>query len=221
MVRETPVLDLEPGALGLPGRLSLKLELLQHTGSFKARGAFNLLLARDVPSAGVVAASGGNFGLAIAYAARALGHSATIFVPEATVEVKRAKLRTLGANLVVTGAYYADALAASLEHAQRTGALVAHAYDQPEVVAGGGVCALELESQRPRLDTVLVAVGGGGLIGGVATWYGGRARVISVESEQTATMAAALAAGRPVDVEVSGIAADALGARRIGDLGFA
>ncbi len=220
-VRKTPLLELEPGAFGLPGRLSLKLELCQHTGSFKARGAFNLLLARSVPPAGVVAASGGNFGLAIAYAARCLGHKATIFVPRVTAEAKLARLRALGAEVVVAGDYYADAYEVSLLHVRESGALSAHAYDQPEVVAGQGTLARELAAQRPDLDTVLVAVGGGGLIGGVATWYAGGAKIVAVESEQTGTLAAALQAGRPVDVEVGGIAADSLGARRIGEYGFA
>lgn len=220
-VRETPVLDLEAGAFGVPGRLALKLELVQHSGSFKARGAFNLLLARDLPAAGVVAASGGNFGLAIAYAARALGHPATIFVPEVTVAAKRDKLSALGARVVVTGDVYADALTASLAEVEATGALFAHAYDQPEVVAGGGVCARELAAQRPDLDTVLVAVGGGGLIGGYACWYGGDVRLVAVEPEQAPTLARALAAGAPVEVGVSGVAADSLGASRIGELGFA
>lgn len=220
-VRETPVVDLEPGVFGVPGRLSLKLELIQHSGSFKARGAFNLLLARDVPPAGVVAASGGNFGLAIAYAARQLGHPATIFVPEVTVAAKRDKLSALGARVVVTGQVYADALSASLTEVENTGALFAHAYDQPEVVAGGGVCARELVTQRPSLDTVLVSVGGGGLIGGFACWYAGDTRIVAVEPEQAPTLARALAAGAPVDVEVSGVAADSLGASRIGALGFA
>ncbi len=219
-IRRTPVIELESGAVGVAGKLSLKLEQMQHSGSFKARGAFNLLLRRGVPAAGVVAASGGNFGLAIAFAARALGHHATIFVPEASSPAKQAKLRALGAELVVTGRFYADALAASQQRVTETGALFAHAYDQPEVVAGAGTCALELDRQLPDLDTVMVATGGGGLIGGIASWYGGATKVISVESEQTSTLASALAAGEPVDVELGGIAADALGAKRIGDHGF-
>lgn len=219
-VRRTPVLELEPGAFDVPGRLTLKLEQLQHSGSFKARGAFNLLLNRSVPESGVVAASGGNFGLAIAFAARVLGHHATIFVPESSAPAKQAKLRALGANLVVTGRFYADALAASQKRVEATGALFAHAYDQVEVVAGAGTCGRELDRQQAALDTVLVATGGGGLIGGISTWYGGRTRVISVESKQTSTLASALAAGEPVDVELGGVAADALGARRIGNLGF-
>lgn len=220
-VRHTPVMDLPPGTFGLPGRISLKLEQLQVTGTFKPRGAFNLLLARDVPAAGVVAASGGNFGLAIAHAARTLGHAATIFVPEVTGAAKRARLDVLGADVVVAGAVYDDALAASREHAERSGALLAHAFDQPEVVAGQGTCGRELQAQRPDLDTVLVAVGGGGLIAGIAAWYAGDAQVISVEGERTPALSAALEAGRPVEVEVSGITADALGARVVGDIAFA
>ena len=194
---------------------------MQRSGTFKGRGAFNLLLSRSVPEAGVVAASGGNFGAAIAYAARALGHHATIFVPEVTSAAKQAKLRSLGAELIVTGAFYTDALAASKQRVAETGALFAHAYDQVEVVAGAGTCGRELAAQLPDVDTVLVATGGGGLIGGIATWFGRSARVISVESEQTSTLASALAAGEPVDVELGGIAADALGATRIGEIGFA
>ena len=219
-IRRTPVMEMEQGTFGLSCPLTLKLEQLQRSGSFKARGAFNLLRNRDVPPAGVVAASGGNFGLAIAFAARALGHHATIFVPEASSPAKQAKLRALGAELVVTGRFYADALAASKERVAQTGALFAHAYDQHEVVAGAGTCALELERQQPNLDTVLVATGGGGLIGGISTWYGGRTKVVSIESEQTSTLASALAAGEPVEVELGGIAADALGASKIGELGF-
>ncbi len=223
-VRRTPVLDLAPGALELPQQpacLSLKLEQLQVTGTFKARGAFHLLLARDVPPSGVVAASGGNFGLAIAHAARTLGHAATIFVPELTGPAKRARLDALGADVIVSGAAYDDALVASRAHAAETGALLCHAFDQPEVVAGQGTCGREFHAQRPDLDTVLVAVGGGGLIGGIAAWYAGDARVLSVEGELTPALHAARAAGAPTEVAVSGITADALGARRVGDIAFA
>jgi threonine dehydratase len=220
-IRRTPVISLERGVFGLPGRISLKLEQLQRSGTFKGRGAFNLLLNRAVPEAGVVAASGGNFGAAIAYAARALGHHATIFVPELTSATKQAKLRSLGAELIVTGAVYADALAASRQRVAETGALFAHAYDQVEVVAGAGTCGRELAAQQPDVETVLVATGGGGLIGGISTWFGGDARVISVESERTPTLASALTAGEPVDVEVGGVAADALGATRVGEIAFA
>ena len=211
-VRRTPSVALEPGAFGVPGRLTLKLELLQHSGSFKARGAYNLLLSSDVPAAGVVAASGGNFGLAVAHAARRLGVPATVFVPESSPDAKVSALRRLDADVVVTGAYYAEALDASRERVAETGALFAHAYDDPAVVAGAGPCGTEMAD----VDTVLVAVGGGGLAGGVATWFGDSARVVAVETERTPTLSAALAAGEPVDVEVGGIAASSLGARRLG-----
>ena len=216
------MLVLEADELGCPHpAVVLKLEQLQHAGSFKARGAHNLLLTAKVPEAGVVAASGGNFGLAIAHAAGRLGHKATIFVPEISSPAKVERLRTLGAEVVVGGAFYADAYSASVEHAAVTGALLAHAYDQAEVVAGAGTCAVELEEQAPDFTTVVVAVGGGGLIGGVAGWLQNGRRVIAAESTGTPTLRAALDAGEPVDVELSGIAADSLGARRIGALGFA
>ena len=221
-VRRTPILRLEADELGCAHPpLVLKLEQLQHAGSFKARGAHNLLLTAAVPESGVVAASGGNFGLAIAHAAGRLGHPASIFVPEISSPAKVERLRALGADVVVGGAFYADAYAASVEHAARTGGLLAHAYDQPEVVAGAGTCAVELEEQAPEVTTVLVAVGGGGLIGGVAGWLQDGRRVVAAESTGTPTLRAALDAGEPVDVELSGVAADSLGARRIGALGFA
>jgi threonine dehydratase len=191
------------------------------TGTFKPRGAFNRILSHDVPAAGVVAASGGNFGAAVAYAARALGHRAEVYVPESTPAAKVNRLRENGADVVVTGALYADALAEARERCDATGALWMHAFDQQEMIAGNGTVGRELDSQCPDLDTVLVAVGGGGLIGGIAAWFEGRVRVAGVETEATAGMAAALAAGGPVDVDVGGIAADALGARRVGDLCFA
>jgi threonine dehydratase len=196
--------------------LALKLDLLQPTGSFKVRGAVSLLRAVEVPDAGVVAASGGNFGLAVAYAARRFGHRADVFVPDSSPAEKLAPLRALGAEVHVVAGYYVDALEAADAHVARTGALRAHAYDQPEVVAGQGTAALELTHDVPDLDTVVVACGGGGLLAGVAGWVGTAVRVVAVETEGTATFASALAAGRPVDVEVGGIAASALGARRIG-----
>ena len=220
-VRTTPVATVEGSLLGVPGTVVLKLEQLQHSGSFKARGAFNaLLLAAErgtLPAAGVVAASGGNAGLAVAYVARELGVPARIFVPEATGPVKLARLRALGATVTVTPGFYADALAASAEAVRSTGALTVHAYDQAEVVAGQGTLGLELLEQAP-VDTVLAAVGGGGLVSGVALATAGRARVVAVEPERIPTLHAALAAGQPVDVDVSGLAADALGARRVGDI---
>lgn len=211
------MVDLEPGALGVPGRLTLKLELLQHTGSFKPRGAFNAMLAADVPDAGIVAASGGNFALAVAHAADELGHPAMIFVPEASPAAKVDRLRRSGAEVVVGGAFYDDALAAARERIAATGALELHAFDDPLVVAGQGTCGRELDRARPGLDTILVAVGGGGLCAGIAAWYGDRARIVAVEPERCPSLAAAREAGRPAEVEVGGLAADSLGARRIGD----
>ena len=219
-VRRTPVLELEPGAFGVPGRLTLKLELLQHTGSFKARGAFSKMLASEVRDVGVIAASGGNFGLAVAYAAHALGHRAEIFVPSTSPAVKAERIRAFGAEVRLVEGYYDDALEESLGRAQESGALVMHAFDQPEVVAGQGTIGAELSEQVPDADTVLVAIGGGGLIGGIAAWYEGRTRVIGVEPETSACMSAALAAGEPVDVTYSGYAADSLGNKRAGDIAF-
>ena len=220
VVRQTPIITLESGAFGAPGQLTLKLELLQHTGSFKARGAFNRLLSADVPAAGVVAASGGNHGAAVAYAAQQLGHPAAIFVPQITPMVKVQRLRDYGAQVTVTGAAYAEAFAASQEYASSSGAMMVHAYDQAEVLIGQGTTGRELEQQAPELDTLLVAVGGGGFIGGIAAWYRGRIKLIGVEPDNAPTLSRALQAGQPVDVEVSGIAADSLGARRIGTLMF-
>lgn len=203
-------------------RVTLKLDLLQPTGAFKVRGAFSLLTAREVPAAGVVAASGGNFGLAVAHAARALGHAARIFVPATSPADKLERFGALGAEVEVVDGYYPDALAASEEAIATSGALRAHAYDQPEVLAGQGTAALELDEQTDgAIDTVLVAVGGAGLIGGVATWLRDRVRVVAVETAGCPTLHRALAAGRPVDVEVGGLAASSLGARRVGELGFA
>ena len=219
-VRETPVAVLEKGAFGLDARLTLKLELLQHSGSFKARGAFNRILSSPVPPAGVVAASGGNHGAAVAYAARSLGHRAEVFVPEVSSPFKVDLIRRYGARVTVGGAFYADAYAASAERARETGALVVHAYDQPEVVAGQGTLGRELQRQAPSLDTVLVAVGGGGLIGGTAAYYRGETRIVGVEPELAPTLHAALHAGEPVDVRTGGLAADSLGARRAGGLAF-
>jgi threonine dehydratase len=211
------VIEIEPEALGAAAPVLLKLELLQHTGSFKSRGIFNRILAAgtEAKAAGVIAASGGNAGLAVAHAAAQLGLHAEIFVPESSSPVKVQRLRALGAEVAVTGAFYADAYAASQRRASATGALVVHAYDQPEVAAGQGTVARELEAQAPGFDTVLVAVGGGGLVEGIATWVKGNRRVVAVEPERCPSMASALAAGEPVDVEVGGLAADSLGARRV------
>jgi threonine dehydratase len=220
-VRRTPFLALEPGALGVPGWLTLKLELTQHTGSFKPRGAFNRMLTADIDASGVLAASGGNFGLAVAYAAGRLGYTAEIFVPATSPAMKTDRIRAYGATVHVVDGYYAEAYAACEERAWQTGAAFLHPYDQPAVVAGQGTLARELEEQVPVLDTIVVAVGGGGLIGGVAAWYAGTAKVVGVEPRACPTLQTALAAGTPVDVEVGGIAADALGARRAGAIGFA
>ncbi len=220
-VRHTPVVVLGDPVRGLGVDVVLKLEHLQHTGSFKARGAFNTLLSADVPAAGVIAASGGNHGAAVAYAAQRLGHPATVYVPSTAPPAKLERIRRYGARVVAVGADYAEAHRASVEEETRTGALRVHAYDQPGVVAGQGTVALELSRQAPDLDTVLIAVGGGGLIAGCAGWYGDDVRVVGVEPERAPTLHAARAAGHPVDVEVGGVAADALGARRLGQIAAA
>jgi threonine dehydratase len=198
----------------------LKLEFLQHTGAFKPRGAFANLLMRPAPAAGIVAASGGNHGAAVAYAAMRLGIRATIFVPNVASPAKLERIRSYGAELVVGGARYADALAASEDFAGRTGALPVHAYDQPETLLGQGTVGLEIEADAPDIDTVLVAAGGGGLIGGVAAWYEGRIRIVAAEPELAPTLHDALAAGRPVDAPAGGIAADSLAPRQVGALMF-
>ena len=221
-VRQTPLLKLPAASLGLGtgATLWLKLEQLQRGGSFKARGMFNRLRAQPLPAAGVVIASGGNAGIAAATAAQALGVRCEVFVPELASEAKRAALRARGAVLVVGGAAYADALAASLQRQQQTGALLLHAYDQPEVVAGAGTLAAEVEAEAGVPDRVLVSVGGGGLLGGLLAQWGGRCRVEALEPVGAPTLHAALAAGEPVDVAVGGLAADALGARRIGAIAW-
>jgi threonine dehydratase len=220
-VRRTPVVEIEAGDFGLaPGPLVLKLEQLQHTGSFKPRGAFANLLQRKVPAAGVVAASGGNHGAAVAYAAMKLGVPARIFVPSVAAPTKLERIRAYGAELTVTGERYADALAASERCVAEAGAMPIHAYDQVETLLGQGTLGLELEEQVPSLDTLLVAVGGGGLIGGIAAWYTGRVRIVGVEPEAAPTLARALEAGRPVDAPAGGIAADSLAPQRVGTLMF-
>jgi threonine dehydratase len=223
-VRHTPVLRLAPGELGLSFPLVLKLELLQHAGSFKPRGAFNRILtaraAGALPPAGVIAASGGNHGAAVAYAARALGLRAEIFVPELTAPAKQARIESFGARLVRGGETYAEALQASRARQAETGAMEVHAYDHPAVLAGQGTTAREFELDAPELTHVLVATGGGGLIGGMAAWYAGSAQVISVEPAACPALHDALAAGRPVQAPVGGLAADALGARQVGALMF-
>lgn len=222
-VRLTPVISVEGAVFGLAEPVLLKLEMLQHAGSFKPRGAFNRILGAagsgPLPAEGVIAASGGNHGLAVAHVARELGIEAHIFVPEATSAFKVARIRALGATVTVTGAMYADAYDACLRRAAISGALFVHAYDQPEVIAGQGTLGRELMAQAD-IDTVLVAVGGGGLAAGVRLGVGPGVKLVAVEPERVPTLHAALAAGRPVDVEVGGVAADALGARQIGSLAF-
>ncbi len=220
-IRRTPILEADGGDFGLvSSRLSFKLELLQHAGSFKTRGAFANLLTRAIPKAGIVAASGGNHGAAVAYAAMQLGIPAKIFVPTISSPAKIGRIRSYRADLVVTGERYADALAASEAWAAESGALTIHAFDQPETLLGQGSVGLELEEQAPDLDTLLVAVGGGGLIAGIAAWLGGRVKVVGVEPEAAPTLTMALKAGRPVDAEAGGIAADSLAPRRVGELVF-
>ncbi len=215
-VRCTPVMEVEIAGITVVA----KLELLQHTGSFKPRGAFNRILATDIPAAGVVAASGGNHGLAVAHVARELGLAATIFVPAVTPAVKKDRMAALGATVVVEGEIYDDALEASRRHIAGTGAIEIHAYDHELTVAGQGTMAREIGWQVPGTDSILVAVGGGGLIAGVAAWVQDSARVISIEPESIPAMARALEAGAPVQVGVSGIAADSLGAKAIGAVPF-
>jgi len=221
-IRKTPLIEVDGAEFGQGAFHSiLKLELLQHAGSFKARGAFANLLLRAVPAAGVVAASGGNHGVAVAYAAMRLGKLARIFVPSIVSAAKAARIREFGAELVVvTGTRYDDALAASQEWARESGALQVHAFDQRETLLGQGTVGMEFSQQAPELDTLLVAVGGGGLIAGVAAWFEGRVRVIGVEPEAAPTLTRALAAGRPVEAEMGGIAADSLATRQVGALMF-
>jgi threonine dehydratase len=215
-VRRSPVLELG-SAVDDRFRLTLKLEAMQPTGSFKVRGAFSDLTSGIIPESGVVAASGGNFGLAVAYAAGVLGHRATVFVPETSPEEKVGRIAALGADVRVVPGYYPNALAASREWAREAGAYELHAFDQPGVVAGQGTCATEIMEQVADADTILVAVGGGGLIAGIASWVRDEVRVVGVESEGCPTLYAAREAGEPVEVAVGGIAASALGASRLGD----
>ncbi|HWW79418.1 MAG TPA: threonine/serine dehydratase [Steroidobacteraceae bacterium] len=255
-VRRTPVIEVDAADFALEGRpIVFKLELLQHTGSFKPRGALASLLSRPVPAAGVVAPSGGNHGLAVAFAAHKLGVPARIFVPNVSAATKRDRIRELGADLVIAGERYADALAASREFAAASGAMEIHAFDQPETLLGQGTVGLEIERQcagvasRPGLaptrgeetvarrdesvprrdgsvpeceglDTLLVAVGGGGLIGGMAAWFAGRVRLVAVEPRTAPTLYRAREAGRPVDAEAGGIAAESLAPRQVGQLMF-
>jgi threonine dehydratase len=220
-IRRTPAAEIDAADVGLGARpLWLKLELLQHSGSFKARGAFANLLMRKVPDVGVVAASGGNHGAAVAYAAMKLKVPAKIFVPSVSSPAKVARIRDYGADLTIAGDRYADALAASEAWAEKTDAMPVHAFDQDETLLGQGTLGMELEDQAPSLDTLLVAVGGGGLIAGIAAWYAGRIKVIGVEPVAAPTLTKALAAGRPVDAEAGGVAADSLAPRRVGERVF-
>jgi threonine dehydratase len=220
-IRRTPLLEVDAADFGLaPAPLVLKLEYLQHSGSFKARGAFANLMLREIPKAGIAAASGGNHGAAVAYAAQKLQLPARIFVPSISSPAKIARIRGYGADLVVGGDTYADALAACDAYIVASAALSVHAYDQTETLLGQGTIGLELDLQDDSIDTVLVAVGGGGLIGGIAAWYAGRTKVIGVEPVGAPSLFEALKAGAPVDVSVGGIAADSLGARRAGSLMF-
>lgn len=220
-VRYTPLMEIDGADIGLEGnRLVLKLEFLQHAGSFKTRGAFTNLLSRPVPAAGVVAASGGNHGAALAYAAHRLGMRARIFVPKISSPVKMERIRSYGADLVVAGDVYAESLEASRKWAEESGALQVHAYDQPHTLAGQGTVGLEIEEQDPGLNTLLVATGGGGLIGGIAAWFQGRVKVVSVEPEEAPTLHMALAAGEPVEAPAGGIAVDSLAPRQVGSLMF-
>lgn len=219
-VRRTPVMTVAGPEFGLRHPVTLKLELLQHAGSFKPRGAFNRLLSAELPASGAIAASGGNHGAAVAYAAQQLGVAAEIFVPELTPQAKLDRIASYGARVMRGGATYAEALAASRERQRETGALEVHAYDHADVLAGQGTLGRELERDAPELTHVLVAVGGGGLIGGIAGWYAGRTEVVAVEPELCPSLHQALAAGSPTEAPVGGVAADSLGARQVGGLMF-
>ncbi|MBE9059744.1 threonine/serine dehydratase [cf. Phormidesmis sp. LEGE 11477] len=219
-IRETPVIQLKEGGFGIDAGLVLKLELFQHAGSFKSRGAFNRILNNTVPPAGVIAASGGNHGAAVAYAAKRLGYSAEIFVPTVSSATKIERIKSYGATLSVGGRDYFEALEESNSRATQTHALVVHAFNQWEVIAGQGTVGLEFEKQSPALDTVLISVGGGGLIAGIAAWYQDRCQVVSVEPESAPTLHDSMRVGDRTTVEVGGIAADALGARQVGEMMF-
>ena len=221
-IHETPLWKLPGIALGMAcAEVWLKLEHMQTGGSFKARGMLNRLLSHSIPDSGVIVASGGNAGIATAAAARVLGVACEVFVPEVSTAAKRLRLAEMGAQVVVSGATYAEALLACTARQQQTGALLTHAYDQSEVLVGAGTLALEIEQQGGVPDSVLVSVGGGGLIGGIASWFGQRSNVVALEPELAPSLFNARQAGQPVDVQVGGIAADSLGAKRIGALGWA
>ena len=217
-IRQTPVIEVNSADFGIgDNSVTVKLEMMQHGGSFKCRGAFANLLTREIPPAGVVAASGGNHGVAVAYGAMKLGILAKIFVPNISSPTKIERIRRLGADLELSGELYADALAASEQWLDQTGALSVHAFDQRETILGQGTLGTELEGQAPDIDTVLVSVGGGGLIAGVAAWYANRTKVVGVEPEASPTLFAALEAGAPVDAPAGGVAADSLAPRRVGE----
>ena len=217
-LRRTPVVEASIAGVDMP--VTLKLECLQHTASFKPRGAFANLVGRDIPKVGVAAASGGNHGAAVAYAAERLGVKSHIFVPSLSSPAKVARIRNYGATLNQQGANYQEALGFCDRFVSETGALAVHAYDARATVLGQGTLGQEFEGQAPDLDTILVAVGGGGLIGGIAAWYGGRVKIVGVEPELSHTLHAALAAGGPATISAGGIAADSLGASRVGDIMF-
>lgn len=219
-IRRTPVVDVEAGTFGFKHPVNLKLEQLQHTGSFKARGALNSLLAQHIPDVGVIAASGGNHGAAVAFAAQRQGKPAHVFVPNVTPDVKISRIEQYGAFVHVGGSLYHDALEAAQRFAHKSGGVMIHAYDQVATLAGQGTIGLEWQEQASELDTLLIAVGGGGLIGGIAAWYRDGARIVAVEPDRCSSLHEALQAGTPVDVEVAGMAADSLGARRVGELMF-
>jgi threonine dehydratase len=220
-IRRTPILAMDGQDLGLDAvPVVLKLELFQHSGSFKARGALTNLMTRDVPGAGVVAASGGNHGVAVAFAAQKFKVPARIFIPSVASPAKRQRIEEYGASLVIAGERYADSLEASKVWQEKSGAMSIHAFDQRETLLGQGTVGLELEAQAPELDTLLVGVGGGGLIGGIAAWYQGKIKIVGVEPETAPTLTKALEAGCPVDAEAGGIAADSLAPRRVGELMF-
>lgn len=220
-IRRTPILEVDGSEFGLDSiKIVFKLELLQHAGSFKARGAFTNLLTREVPAAGVVAASGGNHGAAVAFAAMKLGKPATIFVPSVASQAKLDRIRGYGANLIIAGDRYAESLEASEAWTVQSGALPIHAYEGDETLLGQGTLGMELEEQDAKLDSLLVAVGGGGLIGGVAAWYQNNLKVIAVEPTEAPTLQRALSAGRPVDSPAGGIAADSLAPRQVGQQMF-
>lgn len=220
-IRRTPILEVDGADFGLDSiKITFKLELFQHAGSFKARGAFTNMLTREVPPVGVVAASGGNHGVAVAFAAMKLGKPATIFVPTVASKTKLDRIRRSGAELVITGDRYADSLEASEAWTAKSGALPIHAYEGDATLLGQGTLGMELEEQAPELDSLLVAVGGGGLIGGVLSWYQNRVKVIAVEPEEAPTLQYALKAGQPVDAPAGGIAADSLAPRQVGQQMF-